>query len=104
MLRSTLTVILPFLTPFICYAVYAWFLARQREKLDHGEAVPAWQNWPWAWLVIAGGALGGIAFAALFIAGPGLPEKNQRWVAPAVIDGKVVPGHFETVPPPKDED
>lgn len=103
MLRTVLTILLPFLTPFVCYAVWAWFAARKREKLEHGEALDAWQKWPWSWLIISGGALAGISVAVLFLTGDGLPGENQRWVAPQVIDGEVVPGHYEPIPQPVED-
>lgn len=103
MLRTVLSILLPFLAPFVCYAVWAWFATRRRETLDSGGALEPWQRWPWAWLIIGGGVLAGAVMVFLFATGPEPPGENQRWVPPRVVDGKVVPGHYERIPEPVED-
>lgn len=102
MLRVALTILLPFLTPFVCYAVWAWFQSRKEQRLQDGQPLEWWQAWPWGKLVPAGGvlAIGTIVF--LFASGE--PPQEGRWVPPTVVDGEVVDGHFEPIPEPPPDD
>ena len=100
MIRTILSIILPFLTPFVAYAVWIWFANRKREMQEHGEKLESWQTWPWTRLIIAGCFLVILSLTYLFFARE--PLTDARWVAPTVVDGVVVPGHFEPAAPNQD--
>ena len=96
MIRTLLSIALPFLTPFIAYAIWVWFARRKQEMKEHGEKLHSWQTWPWLKLVIAGGLLVIASLVTLNFSAE--PLNEGRWVAPRVVDGVVVPGHFEPLP------
>jgi hypothetical protein len=78
-----------FLVPFAIYGVYFLLIWRQRQVRS---APPT----PWALLFITGLIL----FVASFIY-VGLTEGETTrgvYVAPHVVNGKIVPGHVETKP------
>lgn len=92
MIRKFLTIVIPLLAPLAAYLVWAWFTAQRREARDSGRRIPAWQEWPWAWLVTAGAALLIVTLFALgFVqdGGPGSHYSPARYE-----DGRLVPGTF----------
>lgn len=93
MVRTLISIVVPFITPMLCYAVWIWFQARKQERLSHGEALAAWQQWPWIWLVSIGSGLAIVTLLVLFSMSD--PLTDDRWVPPAVINGEVIPGHYE---------
>lgn len=102
MLRTILTILVPFLTPFLCYYVWVWFQNRKKEREETGEPLQAWQTFPWAKLIISGSVLAIGALVFLFMQKDPLPE--GRWVPAKIVDGEIVPGHFEPIPEPVDPD
>lgn len=101
MIRTILTILLPFLTPFVFYAAWIWFLSRKKDRREAGKVPESWQEWPWLWLVISGSALGLIV---LFLLASEGELQEGRWVPPTVVDGELIPGHFEPIPEPVDPD
>ncbi|TDQ84013.1 hypothetical protein A8950_0559 [Dongia mobilis] len=83
-MRAFLTIFIPLLLPSAIYWLY--LNIRQRQGLPFREV-------PWTWL---GGAGIFLAMAALIVTWYADAEPTSgRYVPPQVIDGKVVPGHFE---------
>lgn len=56
MLRYLISIILPFLIPFIIFGFYLWTQKVKAEREGHGES-PGWAGAPWGKLIIAGVAL-----------------------------------------------
>ncbi len=92
MIRKLLMIGVPLLMPLVAYLVWAWFTARRREAEAAGRRLPAWQEWPWAWLVISGAVLAIATVFAVDLAGGRRTDADYR---PARYeDGKLVPGEF----------
>jgi hypothetical protein len=87
MLRVALTVIVPLLLPTALWLV--WIIATKRAEASGG----AWAVAPWPWLLAGGVALTAVTLYAVNV-GFGR-EDEGRYVPPTVVDGKLVPGHFE---------
>ena len=102
MVKTVLTIVLPFLIPFLFFGVYAFFAARKKAKEADGAEISAWENWPWTWLSISGGVF---TLAALFFLfyDPNPPAEGV-WVPPTVVDGEIVDGHFIPAPEPPADD
>lgn len=86
MIRRAFFDLLLFLLPFALYAGYVYFAPKPAE----GEAA---RPTPWTILCASGLVLVALSFVWLGIAG-GAGE-NGTYIAPHVVDGKVVPGHIE---------
>lgn len=91
MSRVLLQYLLPLLLPTVLYLVWWWTLGRR--QLAGSGPQPRLTEGPWFWLIICGVALmaGGLVFTALTSSEPA----GGRYVAPHVVNGRVVPGHFE---------
>jgi len=99
--RTIISVVLPFILPFVCFAIWSWYSNRKRRALDEGEPLQSWQSWPWSKLVLSGGVLAIASLMFLLFGREPLPE--GRWVPPSVVDGEVVPGYYEPIPEPTDD-
>ena len=87
MLRVVLTVVVPLLLPT---ALWLGWIAATRPADTRGGA---WAVAPWPWL-LAGGVM--LAAATLYVVNVGFGhEEGGQYVPPSVVDGKLVPGHFE---------
>jgi len=87
MLRVVLTVIVPLVLPTALWL--GWIAATKRAEVRGG----AWAVAPWPWLLAGGVAL---TAATLYVVNVGFGAgEDGRYVPPTVIDGKLVPGHFE---------
>lgn len=53
MFRQLLTVVLPFLLPFLLYAIYV-LIQRARARREGAGEAPGWTGAPWAKIIIAG--------------------------------------------------
>jgi len=93
MIQKLLTIGLPLLSPFAVYLVWSWATRRRALAESEGEALPAWQNLPWTWLIIASAALTSLALVlTAVIDGGGEPGEHRT---PRVEDGKLIPGRME---------
>lgn len=92
MIRRILTIVIPLLAPLVAYLVWAWFTARRREALESGRRLPAWQEWPWAWLITAGAALVTITLFTLGFSDGG--GTDREYIPAHYENGKLVPGRF----------
>lgn len=92
MIRKILTVVVPLLAPLVAYLVWAWFTAQRREAREFGRRLPAWQEWPWAWLITAGAALVTATLFALGLSEDG--GTGKQYVPARYEDGRLVPGTF----------
>ncbi len=99
MTKTVISVLLPFVAPFVLYAIWAWFMTRRKETLEEGKQLDWWQDWPWAILFSVGSVLAIIVLIWLFLLGDPPQEGEVRWVPPTVVDGTVVPGHYVPVEP-----
>jgi hypothetical protein len=106
-IRLLVEFLLPLVAPTLAYAL--WLAWRQRggsgqsapgdAEGTEGAAPPPtdWRSAPWIWL----GATG-IALVAVVAIGLGMSRSlggiGGTYVAPRVIDGRIVPGHVD--PPP----
>jgi hypothetical protein len=89
MIRRALFEILLFLLPFALYGAY-WRLSTREES------TPAPRH-PWTILFASGLVLVAASFLVWGITeGAG---QQGRYVPPHVVDGRIVPGHFETDTP-----
>jgi len=91
MIRSLFERVLLFAVPFLLYGLYLLFLRLNPSANRHAT--------PWNWLIIAGLSLVAISFIAV-----GLFEGEPTtglYVAPHVVNGKVVPGYVEPAPEKK---
>lgn len=84
-MRILLQVVLPFLAPFVIYAVYLLLVTKGRRVLVRT---------PWFLLTAAGLVLASAALASLAFTGGEPP--GGRYVPSRVEDGRIVPG--EVVP------
>jgi hypothetical protein len=91
MLRAVFEYLVPFLLPTLLYAL--WLIWQRRRAAAGGARVPAWQEGPWFWLVIAGFALAFLAFVASALLLGHAP--GARYIPPQLRDGTVQPGHFQ---------
>jgi hypothetical protein len=87
MLRVVLTVIVPLVLPTALWL--GWIAATKRAEASGG----VWAVAPWPWLLAGGVAL---AAATLYVVNVGFGRQDEgRYVPPTVVDGQLVPGHFE---------
>lgn len=93
MTRILLQIALPFVLPFIAYAMWLAVERRRAEKLGRGE-VPGWSEAPIVWLGAAGLGLATIATVGFMLLQDG-DKASGRYVPPHVENGRVVPGHIE---------
>lgn len=87
-MRQFLIIVVPLILPSLLY--YFYLVARQ----GHRETSAA--DLPWSWLAVSGGLLLAVTLAAFSVMdrhGPG-----AKYIRPTVVDGVVVPGHFEDDP------
>ena len=102
MTRTIISILIPFIAPFILYAIWAWFTNRKKEALADGKPLASWQTWPWAILFSVGSVLATATLVILFFFGE--PVQEGRWVPPTVVNGEMVPGHYEPIPRPPTDD
>lgn len=86
-MRAFLTIFIPLLLPSLVYWLY--LSIRRQQGLPYREI-------PWIWLVAAGAVLAVVAVTLLWFEQGADP--TGRYVPPQVVDGVVVPGHFEPAP------
>jgi len=89
-IRTLLTIVLPLLAPTILYLVYLWTQRRRAEAEAGGRPIPAWQTWPWAWLISSGCVLMVVTLLALELTGH--ETRSSDYVPPRLEDGEIVPG------------
>lgn len=90
MIRKLLTIVLPLLAPTILYFMYLWTQRRREEAEAGGRPIPAWQEWPWAWLLGSGCVL--MVATLLVLELPGRKDRESDYVPPRLEDGRIVPG------------
>ncbi len=54
---------------------------------------PYWTQGPWLWVIV--GTLILLIIGLISFATPNDAEPGQTYVPPTMVDGEVVPGHFE---------
>ena len=84
MMRAFLEVIIPLALPALVY----WLYLRIQER--RGVVV---RDVPLSWLAVLGVGLLAIGLGAGWLAGSEPP--TGKYIPPKVVDGVVVPGHFE---------
>ncbi|MBT5434070.1 MAG: DUF6111 family protein [Alphaproteobacteria bacterium] len=90
-MRFLLPVLLIFV-PLIAYMI--WFkLARETAEQEGDGTLPHWREAPWTWIVAGTLGLVCVALIALGLLSGDPPGKT--YVPAKVIDGEVVPGHFD---------
>ena len=87
-MRQFLIIVVPLILPTLLY--YAYLVARQ------GHAETSARDLPWSWLAGAGGLLLVVTLSAVSVTDRHAP--GSKYIPPTVIDGVVVPGHFEDAP------
>ena len=83
-MRQLFEVVLPFILPTLIYAGYV-VTVRARGGSRNPEM-------PWIWLIAAGALLVIVTFVAAALLGGAPP--TDRYVAPKIENGKIVPGQF----------
>lgn len=83
-MRAFIEVIVPLLLPALLYWLYLRF--QERRGISPREV-------PLSWLAVAGVLLLVIVLGAGWLAGNEPP--SGKYIPPHVVDGVVVPGHFE---------
>lgn len=86
-MRAFIEVIVPLLLPALLY----WLYLKMQER--RGVTV---REVPLSWLAVAGVLLLIIVLGAGWLAGKEPP--SGKYIPPHVVDGVVVPGHFEEQP------
>ncbi len=83
-MRAFLEIAIPLLLP----ALFYWLYLKVQERRGHPV-----RDVPISWLAVAGAVL----VAAVLIVGwvTGSAPPTGKYIPPTVVDGKVVPGHFE---------
>ena len=84
-MRQFFEIVLPLILPTVIYIGYLWVL-RPRQGTSFPEL-------PWVWLIGAGVLLLAVTFLALTLFGGADP--TQRYLPPKVVNGQIVPGHYE---------
>lgn len=92
MLREILSVMLPLLLPTVTFFLWVW--GRNAYIRHHGGDVPPVERGVWFWLALSGGVLVLLTLGVSAALSPG-GQPDDLYVPPAVIDGKIVPGHFD---------
>jgi hypothetical protein len=92
-MRSFLTIVVPLALPTLLYFLYV-AAVRRRNTMAGTASQPI--EVPWSWLIIAGGLLVAITFAAYTLFG-GSDGRGPYHPAQR-IDGKIQPGYFEDAP------
>ena len=90
MIRELLSVVLPFLLPFIVYGAYLAMLRRQARLAGEGD-MPRWQEGPWLWVMLSGVVLM-IAVLVTIRLMSGV-EPGTKLAPPRMIDGHIEPSH-----------
>jgi ABC-type Fe3+ transport system permease subunit len=90
MTRQFLTVILPFLLPFVVYGTYLT-LARRKARLSGEGTLPRWQEGPWLWIILCGVVLMVAVLVAVRLSSGVTPGTALE--PPRLIDGQVEPSH-----------
>jgi hypothetical protein len=83
--RQFLEILLPLILPTLIYVAYV-ALARARGATGQPEV-------PWFWLAAAGGFLVIVTFVAVALLGGAPP--TDRYQAPRMENGKIMPGQFQ---------
>jgi hypothetical protein len=89
-MRQFLIFVVPLILPTLLY--YFYLVARQ----GHRETMAA--DLPWSWLAGAGALLLAVTLGATSVMDRHAP--GAKYIPPTVVDGVVVPGHFEDAPVP----
>jgi hypothetical protein len=97
MTRILLQMALPFVLPFLAYAMWLAVERRRAEKLGRGEA-PSWSDAPVVWLGAAGLGLATIATLGLLLLQDG-DKRSGIYVPPHLENGRIVPGQLEPAAP-----
>lgn len=87
-MRRFLIHLLPFLVPFVLYALW---LTAQRRRAANREDAPSWERAPWAPLTAIGMALVFLSLLGLAFLGR---EGGGRYVPAHYENGEVVPGRM----------
>lgn len=92
MARILIEYLLPIVLPTALYA--AWLAWRRKRAIATGAAsVPAWQEGPWFWCILAGVGLALAVFVATALLSGHPP--GAKYQPPHVVNGRVVPGEFQ---------
>ena len=83
-MRQVFEIVLPFILPTL---IYAGYVATVRARGGSGNS-----EMPWIWLAGAGALLVIVTFVAAALLGGAPP--TDRYVAPKIENGKIVPGQF----------
>lgn len=92
MTRTFLTIVIPFVAPTVAYVIWLYFRQEQADAEAQGRRLPAWQEFPWTWLVSIGAILA-ITAVVLLDATQGV-DKNAEYRPARYEDGKLIPGEF----------
>ena len=101
MIRLLVEFLLPLIAPSLLYAIWlGWSRRRQAQaeaEPQDGASPPApalrgWREAPWLWLALMG-VVAMLAVAVTLGFSRSLGD-GGTYVAPRVVDGKVVPGHL----------
>lgn len=84
-MRQFLEILLPLVLPTLIYVAY---VALERARGATGQP-----DVPWVWLGAAGGLLVIVTFVAVALLGGAPP--TDRYQAPKLENGKIVPGQFQ---------
>lgn len=93
MIRLLAEFALPLVAPTIVYGLWLVWERRRLERQGQGET-QSWADAPWIWLGGVGIALM-VTVAGVLGLSRSLGDIGGQYVAPRVVDGKVVPAHVD---------
>ncbi len=96
MIRAVLSLLLPFLVPFVVYWLWVRLHRARQARLGLDPAAP--MTVPTFWLAGAGAILAIMVTLLMWLFAEDTTPPGSHYVPPRMENGELVPGHFEAEP------